>query len=225
MIINSFLLIVLKILKDRGWSLLNLVKKDIKVAKYAGFCYGVKRAVDLSVKVKEDNPHTPVYIYGQLIHNNQVIEYLNSIGICTIEEIPDELNGICIIRTHGVTPQTIKELETKNCQIIDATCPDVKHVQDKVIELSKEGYRVVIIGKANHPEVVGIKAHADLYSDKAAIVISPEEEVDKHLIEIEKSKKIGIVIQTTQLIENLKNILPTIMEHSKELKIYKICIF
>lgn len=97
-------------------------------------------------------------------------------------------------------------------------------MQDKVKELSKEGYRVVIIGKANHPEVVGIKAHADLFSDKPAIVISPEEDIDEHLIEIEKSKKIGIVIQTTQLIENLKNILPTIMEHSKELKIYNtIC--
>lgn len=202
-----------------------MVTKKIELAKHAGFCYGVKRAVDLSVKIKEENPNTPVYILGQLIHNTQVIEYLSSIGIQTIETIPDELKGICIIRTHGVTPQIIQELGQKGCQVIDATCPDVKRVQNKARSLAEEGYKVIIIGKPDHPEVIAIKAHADQYSsDDEAIVISSEQEVDKYLNVIKKAKKIGIVTQTTQTHENFKKILPIIAEHSIELKVYNtIC--
>jgi (E)-4-hydroxy-3-methyl-but-2-enyl pyrophosphate reductase len=203
---------------------LNLVSKNVKLAHHAGFCYGVKRAVDLSIKIKEENPDTPVYILGQLIHNNQVIEHLNSLGIQTIENIPDELNGICIIRTHGVTPQTIQLLQEKGCRIVDATCPDVKRVQDKARALAEEGYKVIIIGKADHPEVIAIKAHADLCSDNEAIVISSVEEVDNYINILRKERKVGIVIQTTQTTENFKKILPVVAEYASELKIYNtIC--
>lgn len=161
---------------------------------------------------------------GQLIHNNQVIEELNKLGIKTIQEIPEKLDGICIIRTHGVTPQIIRELESKGCRIVDATCPDVKRVQDKAKDLAKDGYRVIIIGKPDHPEVIAIKAHADLYSENEAIVISSKEKAYKFLSEIKTSEKIGVVTQTTQLIENFKDILSVIAEHSKELKVYNtIC--
>lgn len=200
------------------------MQKNIKLARHAGFCYGVKRAVDLSIKVKEDNPDTPVYVLGQLIHNTQVIEYLNNAGIQTLESIPETLNGICIIRTHGATPKTIQELQLKNCQIINATCPDVKRVQDKARSLADKGYQVVIIGKADHPEVIAIKSHADLCSDNKAIVISSIEEADKYSDYIKQAKKIGIVIQTTQKNENFKKILPIIAEYSTELKVFNtIC--
>lgn len=134
------------------------------------------------------------------------------------------MNGICIIRTHGVTPQVIDNLRTKGCEIIDATCPDVKHVQDKAKMLADEDYRVVIIGKADHPEVIAIKAHADLSSVKETIVISSINEAYLKINEIKESKRIGIVVQTTQLPENFKEILSIISEHAKELKIYNtIC--
>lgn len=161
---------------------------------------------------------------GQLIHNSRVIEDLNKSGIKTICEIPEELSGICIIRTHGATPQTVESLEKKGCKVIDATCPDVKRVQDKAKELAKDGYRVIIIGKPDHPEIIAIKAHADLYAKNNAIVVSSAEEAENILHEIKESEKIGIVIQTTQLIENFKEILSVIAEHAKELKIYNtIC--
>ena len=202
----------------------NKNKKLIKLAKYAGFCHGVKRAVDLSIKIKSENPDIPVYILGQLIHNNQVIDHLSKMGIKTINEIPEKLDGICIIRTHGATPQTIKQLEEKGCQIIDATCPDVKRVQDNARTLAESGYKVIIIGKADHPEVIAIKAHADQISKTNAIVISSCEEVESYLDEIKSSKKIGIVIQTTQKAEIFSKIVPAIAENSKELKIYNtIC--
>ena len=118
----------------------------------------------------------------------------------------------------------IQAIESKGCKIVDATCPDVKRVQDKAKDLAKDGYRVIIIGKADHPEVVAIKAHSDLCSNEPAIIISSKQEAEKLLPEIKKAGKIGVVIQTTQLIENFKEILPVIVEYSKELKVYNtIC--
>lgn len=202
-----------------------MISKNIKLAKYAGFCYGVKRAVDLSIKVRQENPDIPVYILGQLIHNDQVIEYLDSLNIKTIEIIPKKLSGICIIRTHGTTPQIIKELNQKGCKIVDATCHDVMHVQNKAKDLAKEGYKVIIIGKADHPEVIAIKAHADMCSNSEAMVISSLEEAEKQINEIRKFEKIGIVAQTTQRNDNFNKILPIIAEYSKELKVYNtICL-
>lgn len=123
-----------------------------------------------------------------------------------------------------MTPQVIENLRTKGCEIIDATCPDVKHVQDKAKMLADEDYRVVIIGKADHPEVIAIKAHADLSSTKETIVISSINEAYLKINEIKESKRIGIVVQTTQLPENFKEILSIISVHAKELKIYNtIC--
>ena len=145
-------------------------------------------------------------------------------GIQTISEIPENASGIYIIRTHGATPQTIQKLESTGRRIVDATCPDVKRVQDKAKDLAKDGYRVIIIGRADHPEVVAIKAHADLYASDEALVISSKNEVDRFLPEIKAAGKVGIVIQTTQRIENLQEVLPFIAEHSAELKIYNtIC--
>ncbi|OGI03520.1 MAG: 4-hydroxy-3-methylbut-2-enyl diphosphate reductase [Candidatus Melainabacteria bacterium GWF2_37_15] len=197
-------------------------EKDIKLAKLAGFCYGVKRAVEESIRIKKENPETPVYILGKLIHNNQVSEHLESLGIHTLTEIPEILEGICIIRTHGATPQTKEELEKKGCKVVDLTCPDVKRVQDKAKALAKDGYKVIVIGKADHPEVMAIKAHADQYSE--SLVISSMQEVEKNIEKIRTFKKIGVVIQTTQLVDNFKQIIPLIGEHSKELKVYNtIC--
>lgn len=212
---------------EQEWSFLIANKKNIKLAKCAGFCYGVKRAVELTKEIKQNNPQNNVYILGQLIHNNQVIEELNSIGIKTVDninEIPKSNDNICIIRTHGATPQIIKQLQDKGCQIIDATCNDVKIVQEKAHLLSNNGYKVVIIGKPDHPEVIGIKAHAELNSTNSAIIISCAEEVYKNIKEIKAAKKIGVVVQTTQKTDNLKQIIPLLIEQAKELKVYNtIC--
>ncbi len=196
--------------------------KDIKLAKLAGFCYGVKRAVEESIRIKEENPQTPVYILGQLIHNNQVSKQLESLGIHTVDKIPEKMEGICIIRTHGASPQIMEELGKKGCKVVDLTCPDVKRVQDKAKTLASEGYKVIVIGKADHPEVIAIKAHADCYSE--SLVISSKEQAEKNIGIFKKYKKIGVVIQTTQLVDNFKRIIPVIAEHANELKVYNtIC--
>lgn len=184
----------------------------------------MKRAVDLSIKTKQQNPDKNVYILGQLIHNNQVIEHLSNLGIHTINEISEIADSICIIRTHGTSPEIIEQLKNQNNEIIDATCPDVKLVQDKAKKLIKKGYKLIIIGKPEHPEVIGIKAHADYEAGKkSAVVISSVEEA-MNLKDFVKNAKIGVVTQTTQKTENLKNILPILIENAKELRCYNtIC--
>ncbi|MCR4881147.1 MAG: 4-hydroxy-3-methylbut-2-enyl diphosphate reductase [bacterium] len=203
------------------------MKKIIKKANLAGFCYGVKRAIDLTTKIKQDNPQKNVYILGELIHNNQVIENLKNLGIKVIydiEDIVEPQNSICIIRTHGATPEDINKIQSKGCEILDATCVDVKKVQEKAKSLIQEGYKLIIIGKNNHPEVIGIKAHAEENQTGKALVLSCAKDVEEYIEEIKSAKKIGIVIQTTQKTENLQNILAEVAKYAKELKVYNtIC--
>ncbi len=203
------------------------MKKTIKKASLAGFCYGVKRALDLTIQIKNQNPEKNVYVLGELIHNSQVIEELLEKGIeiiHSVEEIKNPQNSICIIRTHGATPQEIKEIQERGCQILDATCVDVKMVQEKAKSLIKEGYKLFIVGKEDHPEVIGIKAHAEENSEEKAIILSSKEQVKIHEDEIRKAKKIGIVSQTTQKTENLQDILSELIKFAKEIKVYNtIC--
>ncbi len=203
------------------------MKKIIKKANLAGFCYGVKRALDLTTNIKKENPEKNVFILGELIHNNQVIENLKSLGITVIqdvEEIKDPQNSICVIRTHGATPEDINKIKAKGCKILDATCVDVKKVQEKAKSLIEEGYKLIIIGKNNHPEVIAIKAHAEENTNENAIVLASADDVLHYKEEIKNAKKIGIVIQTTQKTENLQNILAIVSQYAKELKVYNtIC--
>ena len=149
---------------------------------------------------------------------------LEEIGIKTVNEIPKDTNGICIIRTHGVSPEIVKQIQDAGCEVIDATCPDVKKVQQKASELSENDYQVIIIGKAEHPEVIGIKAHADSHGAIPAIVISKPEEVDELQEILKSANKIGIVVQTTQKIELLNKILTEITPLSKEVVVFNtIC--
>ena len=205
----------------------SLTKKVIKKANLAGFCYGVKRAIDLTTKIKQDNPQKDIYILGDLIHNNQVIENLKNLGIkviYNIDSIAEPQNSICIIRTHGATPEDIQKINDKGCKVLDATCVDVKKVQEKAKSLIQEGYKLIIIGKENHPEVIGIKAHAEENSNEKAIVLSCAEDIANYTDEIKAAKKIGIVIQTTQKTENLQSILAEVAKYAKELKVYNtIC--
>lgn len=193
--------------------------KNIISVKSAGFCYGVKKAVDTAKKLKIDNPDKKIYILGALIHNALVTKELEELGIFTVEELPAEPNGaICIIRTHGETPERIEEIKKAGFEVVDLTCPDVKKVQQKAINLAKEDYFVVIIGKENHPEVVAIKANALLYS-KNVLVINSILEVEEKREILKSHKKIGVVIQTTQTLSHVQEIINELIPLAKELKI------
>lgn len=193
-------------------------KKDIKLAKYAGFCYGVKRAVETVKKLKNENPDKKVFVLGELIHNTQVIHELESLGIKTLNEIPEKGEGICVIRSHGESPQVIEKIKQAGFEPVDLTCPDVKKVQQKAVELAKDGYFVVIVGKSEHPEVIAIRANAELWSDNV-IVAASVEQLKEFEARIKSHKRVGVVVQTTQRLVTLNSIVEYLTSIAKEIHI------
>ena len=197
--------------------------KSIQLAKYAGFCYGVKRAVETAKKLRSENPDKNVYVLGELIHNMDVIRELDELGIKTIYEIPSKGDGICIVRSHGEAPEVFDKLNRAGFEVVDLTCLDVKKVQQRAIELAKNDYVVVIVGKANHPEVIAIKANAERYSSKVIIASSVDEIIEYESL-IKSHKKVGVVVQTTQMLSNLNEVVSYLNSVAKEVLIYNtIC--
>lgn len=197
--------------------------QNIKLAKFAGFCYGVKRAVETAKKLKQENPDKNIYILGELIHNTDVINELEALGIKTIYEVPSKGDGICIVRSHGEAPEVFEKIKNAGFELVDLTCPDVKKVQQRAIELAKNDYFVVIVGKPNHPEVMAIKANADLYSDKV-VVATTIEELEPFAEKIKSHKKVGVVVQTTQMVSSLNLIVNYLNTIAKEILIHNtIC--
>lgn len=192
--------------------------KEITLAKYAGFCYGVKRAVDTVKKIKSENPDKNVYVLGELIHNAQVIEELKSFGVISLDTLPEKGEGICVVRSHGESPQTFEQIKNAGFEVYDLTCPDVKKVQQKAVELVKDGYYLVIVGKEEHPEVSAIKANALMYGDNVLVAGAVEDLYD-YADELKEHKNIGVVVQTTQTLAALNPIIEYLTSVSKELRI------
>ena len=192
--------------------------KKITLAKYAGFCYGVKRAVETVKKLKTENPDKNVYVLGELIHNSQVIDELTDFGIKTINSIPSSGSGYCVVRTHGQTPEVFKQIENAGFEVYDLTCPDVKKVQQKAVELVKEGYYLVIVGKEEHPEVAAIKANAMQFGDKI-LVSTLISDLEQHEAELKEAQKVGVVVQTTQMLSTLNPIVEYLTSISKEIRV------
>ena len=199
------------------------MNKNIKLAKHAGFCYGVKRAVETTKKLKSENKNKEIFVLGELIHNSHVINELSNLGIHTVDELPQGKTGVCVIRSHGAAPEVFENAKDKGYEVVDLTCLDVKKVQQKAIELVKDGYLLVIVGKPEHPEVCAIRANAEIYGKN--IIVAPDVDTLKSYDEeIKKHKRIGVVVQTTQRIENLKKVVDYLLPMAKELKVFNtIC--
>ncbi len=166
---------------------------EVIVAKSAGFCFGVKRAVD-SVYSEIENSEKTIYTYGPIIHNEQVVKDLENKGVKVInteKEIGNVDKGTIIIRSHGVSKEICDRIEKQNLRIVDATCPFVKKIHNIVREESEKGKKIVIIGNDNHPEVEGIKGW--VFGD--AIVINNDTDIEK--LEPFKDLSLCIVSQTT----------------------------
>lgn len=194
------------------------MSKNIKLAKHSGFCYGVKRAVETVKKLKAQNPDKEVFILGELIHNSHVIKELEDLGIKTITELPQKGSGVCVIRSHGASPEIFEQITNAGFELYDLTCPDVKKVQKKAIQLVEEGCFLIIVGKAEHPEVIAIKASAERFGSDIFVAsdVSQLKEIDQ---KIKEHKKVGVVVQTTQRITTLNPIVEYLTSTSKELMV------
>ena len=166
---------------------------EITVAKSAGFCFGVQRAVDSVYKELEENSGK-IYTFGPIIHNEQVVEDLNKKGIeviDTVEQLKEIKEGTVVIRSHGVAKEIYDILEQQKLKIVDATCPFVKKIHNIVLDESNNGKTILIIGNDNHPEVEGIKG----WVNGEVIVINKEEQIEK--LSLPEQTKACIVSQTT----------------------------
>ena len=186
----------------------------IILAKQAGFCFGVKRATQLAFEAAGKDQKT--YTLGPIIHSPQVVGKLEELGIRALDSLDGLECGTIIIRSHGVELKEINEAKQKNLDIVDATCPFVKKAQEHVKSLSEAGYGVVVVGDADHPEVQGIVS----YGGEKVFVVASGDEVKK----LPKMNKIGVVAQTTQSFENLKNVVGECLQRGGEIRVYNtIC--
>ncbi|MCT4618733.1 MAG: bifunctional 4-hydroxy-3-methylbut-2-enyl diphosphate reductase/30S ribosomal protein S1 [Marinisporobacter sp.] len=165
----------------------------IIIADNAGFCFGVKKAMNKTINAIGNTNSKKIYTYGPLIHNNQVINKLEGMGVSSVENLKDAKDNTLIIRSHGV-PLNIYDLAKEyNIQITDATCPFVRKVQKTAKEYYDQGYTIVIIGNPKHPEVIGING----WCNNNAYIVQNAEDVDK----INHWDKMCVVAQTTITLE------------------------
>lgn len=188
----------------------------IKVANSSGFCFGVKRAIELAEKTAETNKE--VYTFGPIIHNPQEVKRLEDKNIKVVEDYSCVSNGVLVLRTHGIPLNIYNKLsENKNIEIIDATCPFVKKAQDIVKELSsdKNTEQIVIVGEKKHPEVVAVVS----YGNGKCLVVEDKNDIKN----VKKTDIIYIVSQTTQSPKKFNEIVEEISKISKVKVFNTIC--
>jgi len=185
---------------------------EVRLAKSAGFCFGVRRAVETVYeqieKQKASDKKLPIYTYGPIIHNEQVVKDLEEKGVHVLngrKELEALQEGIVIIRSHGIGREICRIIEEKGLICVDATCPFVKRIHNIVEKESAQGKQILIIGNPGHPEVEGIKG----WCSTPAITVESREEMEN--LAIEDGREICVVSQTTfnynkfqELVEILK---------------------
>ena len=186
----------------------------IFIAKDAGYCFGVRDAVNLAYDTANDKGD--VYMLGTIVHNERVIENLDKAGakvVNRIDEVPD--GKTLLFRAHGTSPELWKEAKKKNINLVDGTCPLVTEIHHEIKSLEKEGRKAIIIGDHGHDEVVAIAAQVE-----KPIIIANIDEANK----MRRLKRAGIVSQSTQMIENVQEIINVLMQKVYDLRfINTIC--
>ena len=187
----------------------------IFLARDAGYCFGVRDAVNLAYDTAE--AHGEVYMLGTIVHNERVIENLSSAGAKVVEMLDDVPEDKPILfRAHGTAPELWKKTDKKKLNLVDATCPLVTEIHDEIKKLEEEGRRTIIIGDHGHDEVVAIAAQV-----RNPIIIANVDEAKT----LRKMKKAGVVSQSTQMIENVQEIMNVLMEKVFDLRFVNTICF
>ena len=176
---------------------------EVRLAKSAGFCFGVKKAMEKVYEQIENAEGKKIYTYGPIIHNEEVVKELAAKGVEVIEsleELESREKGVLIIRSHGVAKAVSDKMEEAGFRIVDATCPFVKRIHNIVMKESAEGKQIVIVGNPGHPEVEGIKGWCD---NKAVII---ETTAEAQAFKADENEEICIVSQTTFNYNKFKDI-------------------
>lgn len=181
----------------------------IQIASEAGACYGVERALRMVEDAAKTSP-VPVHTLGPLIHNPRVVADLALKGVTVVDSPEESAGDTLLLRTHGVTPNEERRARKLCHDVLDATCPFVKKVHLAASRLYREGYQVVVVGEAGHPEVEATLPHAP-----GAVVVGDASEV----ADLPVCKKIGVVVQTTQSRSNLEHVVSALLGRAEEVRV------
>ena len=185
---------------------------EIVVARYAGYCYGVERALGKTEEALE-SAEGPVSSLGPIIHNPAVVGQLEERGVAVVAGADEARSGTLIVRTHGVPPGVVQRARERGLEVVDATCPFVAAAQRRAASLQQAGYAVVILGERDHPEVAGLQG----FAGPGAVVV--EEAAELPLDEL-LGRRIGLVVQTTQTRANLAGVAAALAPVARELLVY-----
>ena len=189
---------------------------NIRVAESAGFCFGVKRAIEMAYEAIGVEPK--LYSYGQLIHNKTVTDDLASKGLQIVENLDGLTEGTLLIRSHGVGKALYDETEAKGLKILDGTCPFVKKIHNIVHDKLAEGMGIIIVGDGTHPEVIGING----WCENAAVILEDEEAAKTK--EIPEKEKYAVVVQTTFRQAKFDKILEILQDRGVNMEVHNtIC--
>ena len=180
-------------------------------AQHAGACYGVQRALDMTLAAAEQGGS--VCTLGPLIHNPRVVEELEAQGIGVADSVEGVESDKVVIRSHGVVPQVLGQIEQRGAEVVDATCPHVMRAQRAAAKLASAGRHVLVVGEAGHPEVEGISAHALEAGGQCTIVGGPAD------IPANLEGPVGVVVQTTQSRERFEEVLEALRQRGLDMEV------
>jgi 4-hydroxy-3-methylbut-2-enyl diphosphate reductase len=182
---------------------------EVKIARTAGFCWGVRRTVDKVMEVA-DRRGGPVVTLGPIIHNPQAVARFREKGVGTVSAVQEVGDGTTVVvRTHGAVREELERAETRGLEVVDGTCPYVKYPQAMAQRLSREGYHVVVVGDANHAEVKGVVS----YSEGACTVVKPGGPIPEI-----KAKKVAVIAQTTCIGADFERVVGALAIRHKEVR-------
>ncbi|MCX5697428.1 MAG: 4-hydroxy-3-methylbut-2-enyl diphosphate reductase [Candidatus Omnitrophica bacterium] len=188
----------------------------IRVAKSAGFCFGVKRAIDLALKTASGRNN--VYMLGDIVHNEDVVRLIQKAGIKKIRALTSGKNRLLLMRAHGAGQKVFRHALALGYKILDATCPMVKEIHRIAKDMEAKDYRIIIVGDKNHEEVQGIVGQLK----QGPIVIPDKGRLP--LTAVKKTKKACVVVQSTQNLQKSLYIFKTLKKYIPDLRFYNtIC--
>lgn len=182
---------------------------ELKTAEQAGFCFGVKRAVEMVEKALSGSE--PVHALGPVIHNPQVVSRLRDRGLRNVNSLDEVRRGVVVIRSHGAPLGTCATIETKGLRAVDATCPFVKKMHRQARDLVTEGYQLIIVGDRNHSEITSLTEDPEF----PGTVVEGVGDLDG----LKLSRKIGLISQTTQSMDNFRKVADRLLPVAGEMKI------
>lgn len=196
---------------------------EIKLAEEMGFCFGVRKAIELVEQEAKQRVDTQITTFGQLVHNPVVVNRMQKLGVGAVEDrdwskVP---GGMIAFTAHGIAPDVIEEARDKGLEVMDATCPLVTLIQQSAANMVKEGYRVIVYGDPKHPEVKSIVGWSDSKDTLATMNFDD-------IKDMRPPKRIGIVSQSTQILEHFRQFVTDVNNHflgkTKEIKVHNtIC--